>query len=498
MLEKRHDIAIIGGGLAGVVSAIELAEQDLDVAIIYDHDINHCASSYAQGGIAAIISDQDNIESHIQDTYIASGNIADLKSVTQVVKNSNYAIRWLEQHSVEFDKKADGNYSLHLEGGHSLARILHIKDYTGRAVITKLYENLNKLKNITIYPKHNAFKLIEKDNKCIGVYTYDHSYQVIKFTAKKMILASGGAAGLYKYVTNASAGTGSTMIMAYDIGCKLENLEFTQFHPTCFFGKKGEPILISEAIRGSGAVLETYKGRRIMKSVHQKQDLAPRDIVARQIYLNMQAGREIFLNATHLSGSQWQEKFPYIYQKLLDNDIDPTQDRIPVSPAAHYSCGGISVDSNSKTNLNNLYAIGEVSYTGLHGANRLASNSLLECIVYALQASKHILNNLENDFISKSEKLELVLSDQDYYDNIAQLRQLMWDKVGLVRKAQELEEAYHELIELENDLLINKPSDNTYDFKLENYHKILKLAKLTVIKALQRKESVGSHFLRKE
>ena len=272
-----------------------------------------------------------------------------------------------------------------------------------------------------------TFKLIKKDTKCIGLYAYNKSYEVIKFLAKKVILASGGASGLYKYVTNATAGTGSAMIMASDIGCQLENLEFT-ISSNLFFGKKGEPILISEAIRGSGAVLETEKGTRIMKNIHEKQDLAPRDIVARQIYINMQIGREVYLNATHLSACQWQQKFPYIYDKLIENNINPAIDRIPVSPAAHYSCGGIKVDKHSKTDVNNLYAVGEVSCTGLHGANRLASNSLLECIVYALASSNDILANFKDDFVDDNQRLELYKSTTDYAKKIAQVRQLMWDK----------------------------------------------------------------------
>ncbi|API86953.1 L-aspartate oxidase [Francisella uliginis] len=496
MIVKKHDIAIVGGGLAGVVAAIELAEHGLDIAIICDQVFDKCASSYAQGGIAAIISEQDSVESHITDTYVASGNIANLESVNQVVSNSNSSIKWLEQHGVEFDRNNDGNYSLHLEGGHSLARILHIKDYTGRAVISKLYENLNELENISIYSNHKVFKLIKKDNKCIGLYTHKSNHQVIKFIAKKVVLASGGASGLYKYVTNVTAGDGSAMIMAYDIGCQLENLEFTQFHPTCFFGKAGEPILISEAIRGSGAVLETEKGIRIMKLIHEKRDLAPRDIVARQIYINMQAGRDIYLNATHLSASQWQDKFPYIYQKLLDNNIDPTIDRIPISPAAHYSCGGVSVDKNSQTSVQNLYAVGEVSCTGLHGANRLASNSLLECVVYALQASKDILNNLTHDFYQDNEVLELFNSSKDYTHMIAQIRQLMWDKVGLVRRQSELNDAYKQLKTLENSIYRDSVLGK-YDYKLEAYKKVIALAKLTVRKAMLRQNSIGSHFIRK-
>ncbi|MEY8702475.1 L-aspartate oxidase [Francisella philomiragia] len=495
MITRKHDVVIVGGGLAGIVATIELAEHGLDVALIFDQKLSHSASSYAQGGIAAIVSQEDTIQSHVNDTYIASGKIANLDSITKVVTESNSAISWLEEHGVEFDRKSDGEYSLHLEGGHSLARILHIKDYTGRAVITKLYENLDRLKNITIYAEHNVIELIKKDNKCIGLYTHNVSNNVTKFIAKKVILASGGASGLYKYVTNATAGAGSSMIMAYDIGCELENLEFTQFHPTCFFARNGDPVLISEAIRGSGAVLETEKGLRIMKSVHERQDLAPRDIVARQIYINMQAGRDIYLNATHLSSSQWQENFPYIYQKLLDNNIDPTNDRIPISPAAHYSCGGIRVDKYSQTNIDGLYAVGEVSCTGLHGANRLASNSLLECIVYALAASKHILANIKDSYLEDNQQLKLVESNCDYTKQITHIRQLMWDSVGLVRKQNELINVYKELEALEKSIAHNQDLEN-YDLKLEGYRKVLKLAKLSVEQAISRKYSVGSHFLR--
>lgn len=295
-------------------------------------------------------------------------------------------------------------------------------------------------------------------------------------------------------MTNATAGNGSAMIMAYDIGCQLENLEFTQFHPTCFFARNGAPLLISEAIRGSGAVLETVKGVRIMKSIHEKQDLAPRDIVAREIYINIQAGRDVYLNATHLNTSQWQQKFPCIYEKLLENNINPVNDRIPVSPAAHYSCGGISVANNSQTNIVNLYAVGEVACTGLHGANRLASNSLLECVVYALAASQDILANINDSFTECDQKLELFNSNNNYIQQINQICQLMWDNVGLVRRQAELSKAYQQLQLLAQSISTDTRLAN-YDYKLEAYRKILKLATLILEQAIKRKDSVGSHFL---
>ena len=229
-----------------------------------------------------------------------------------------------------------------------------------------------------------------------------------------------------------------------------------------------------------------------MKSVHQMQDLAPRDIVARQIYINIQAGRDVYLNATHLSTSQWQQKFPYIYEKLLKNN--PANDIIPVSPAAHYSCGGISVASNSQTSVANLYAVGEVACTGLHGANRLASNSLLECIVYALAATEDILTNINDRFIECNQKLELFNSNNDYLQQLNQIRQLMWDNVGLVRRQAELSEAYQQLQLLAQPISTEKVLAN-YDYKLEAYKKIVKLAKLTLEQAIKRKKSVGSHFL---
>ena len=497
MIIKKCDIAIVGSGLAGVASAIELAKQNYSVAIICNQDISKIASYYAQGGIAAVTSSDDSIELHSKDTLVASSHTAKANSVNQVVANSYNAIKWLEENGVNFDRNNDkDDYSLHLEGGHSIPRVLHIKDYTGKAVLLKLYDKLKTLKNIKIYHSNTAFKLIEKQQRCIGVLSYNDKGEITKFNAKNVILAAGGGSGIYKYVTNANASTGSAMIMAHDIGCELENLEFTQFHPTCFFDKDNIPILISEAVRGKGATLERESGLRIMEGVHPQKDLAPRDVVARQIYINMQAGFNIFLNATHLNNSQWQNTFPYIYDKLLQNNIDPTKDIIPISPAAHYSCGGIKVNCNSETQIKGLYSIGEVSCTGLHGANRLASNSLLECVVYALIASKNIINKAR-EFVECNEKdINLFESQNNYSKDIAQVKQILWDSVGVVRNKEELIKTKHKLKALESNILDNcNIKNNSFDYKLDYFAKILKLAQLTVDSAIERKDSVGSHYL---
>ena len=498
MIINKYDTVIVGGGLAGIVSAIELAEAGLKVAVLDSQNYRKTASFYAQGGIAAIVSEDDSIDLHVNDTNLASGNVADLESVYKVVSNSPKAIEWLEQHGVVFDRTKNYKYSLHLEGGHSKHRILHIKDYTGKAILSSLYKTASEIDNITILDSYSAFELMTDFNTCNGLYAYNHStQQVDSFEAENIILASGGASGIYKYVTSATAGIGGIMAMAYEAGCELQNLEFTQFHPTCFFCDDNRPLLISEAIRGSGAVLERYNGSKVMENIHSQRDLAPRDIVARQIYLNMQKGHEIYLNATHLSASQWENAFPYIYNKLLQNNIDPSKDRIPISPAAHYSCGGIKVDSNSQTSIKNLYAVGEVSCTGLHGANRLASNSLLECIVYGLASSDDIISKRGSvSCISKSENVEfkVVEIQSDFSQHIAQVRQIMWDCVGLVRNESKLLKAKDLLAEIERETLQNI-SKETFNYKFDSFKKLLLLAQLTVDSAINQKQSIGSHYL---
>ena len=498
MIISKYDTVIVGGGLAGIVSAIELAEAGLKVAVLDRQNYRKTASFYAQGGIAAIVSEDDSIDLHVNDTNLASGKAADLESVYKVVSNSPKAIEWLEQHGVVFDRTENNEYSLHLEGGHSRHRILHIKDYTGKAVLSSLYKRASEIDNITILYNYSAFELMTTSSTCNGLYIYNHSTsQIESFEAENIILASGGASGIYKYVTSATAGIGDIMAMAYEAGCELDNLEFTQFHPTCFFCDDNRPLLISEAIRGSGAVLERYNGKKIMENIHPQRDLAPRDIVARQIYLNMQNGHDIYLNATHLSADQWENAFPYIYQKLLNNNIDPSKDRIIISPAAHYSCGGIKVDSNSQTSINNLYAVGEVSCTGLHGSNRLASNSLLECIVYGLASSNDIISNFNSArSVVKFENVEfkIVKDEIDYSEYIAQVRQIMWDYVGLVRSEKRLLRAKDLLFKIQKETIQNHIA-KIFNYEFDSFKKLLLLAQFTVDSAIRQKQSIGSHYI---
>ncbi|MFT4694443.1 MAG: L-aspartate oxidase [Francisella sp.] len=498
MMINKYDTVIVGGGLAGIVSAIELAEHGFKVGVLDRQNYRKTASFYAQGGIAAIVSEDDSIDLHVNDTNLAGGNVADLESVYKVVSNSPKAIEWLEQHGVVFDRTDDGGYSLHLEGGHSKHRILHIKDYTGKAILSSLYKTASENNNITVLNGYSAFELITNFNTCNGLYAYNHdTQQVDSFEANNIVLASGGASGIYKYVTSATAGIGGIMTMAYEDGCELQNLEFMQFHPTCFFCDDNRPLLISEAIRGSGAVLERYNGKKIMEDIHPQRDLAPRDIVARQIYLNMQKGHDIYLNATHLNASQWESAFPYIYHKLLKNNIDPSKDRIPISPAAHYSCGGIKVDGNSQTSIKNLYAVGEVSCTGLHGANRLASNSLLECIVYGLASSDDIiLNNVNNLDIEKniSKTFIVIKNEIDFSRYTAQVRQIMWDYIGVVRNKKKLQKA-KELLSIIKKETIQDYEQNLFDYEYDSFRKLLLLAELTVDSAIGCKNSIGSHYV---
>ncbi len=494
MIEKTHDVTILGGGLAGIVSAIDLAKQNLDVAIIFNRSVKNTASFYAQGGIAAVVSEKDSIQSHHDDTMLASSGSSNSRNVRSIVAASKNAITWLENHGVIFDKLESGKYSLHLEGGHSLNRILHVKDYTGKAIISELYKQLPSLENITVYEETTAFKLLTNDNKCVGLMAYTSTDSIIKMLSNNTILASGGASGIYKYVTNSNAGFGDTMVMAHEIGCALKNLEFTQFHPTCYFDENKIPTLISEAIRGNGAILETKSGTKIMEHIHIQKDLAPRDVVARQIYQSMQKSEDIYLNATNLSKTEWQEKFPYIYSKLINNNIDPSVDRIPIFPAAHYSCGGIEVDRSARTSVKGIYAVGEAAYTGLHGSNRLASNSLLECVVTALVACKSISKHINDTVTCDVDNMTMVAANHDYSDYISQIRQIMWNGVGLVRSQSHLAASLEKLAEIDQHTY-NKYSSNVFCKEYYKMRSLLTMSQLTIQIAINRKKSLGSHFL---
>ena len=498
MNNYKFSSVIVGSGLAGLTSALQLANNNIKVALICEKILSVSASMYAQGGIAAVISKEDNIKLHVKDTLIASANLAEEKIVTNIIKNSSNAIKWLESQGVIFDKK-DNDYDLHLEGGHSKHRVLHIKDYSGKGIQQQLIKKVLENKNITIFENLYAFKILKKNNKCIGIKCYSKpKNKIYNFYSQNTILATGGASGIYKNSTNAHKFTGSAMSLAYQAGCNLKNLEFTQFHPTCFFKKNGQPLLISEALRGAGAKLESENGDRFMENIHPRKDLAPRDIVARAIYETMQnTSSQVYLNATILDSQKLKEEFPFIYQNLYKNGIDATKQRIPISPAAHYSCGGIIVDENAKTKLQNLYAVGECTYSGLHGANRLASNSLLECVVYALFATKNIINNINNLNIDipNIKEIQIVNSSINIEKLTKDIRDITWNYLGITRNLKNILIAKEKISTIELEIKQRITNQNTFNYELDILLKLIDLVKLTIDSTYNRKESIGGHFI---
>ncbi|MEN9946019.1 MAG: hypothetical protein RLZZ293_405, partial [Pseudomonadota bacterium] len=448
-MKHSYDAIVLGSGLAGLSVALRLADGGRQVALISKRELKECNSFYAQGGIAAVINQQDSFSSHIQDTLIAGAGLCKEQSVKFIVENAPEQIDWLINIGVEFTKE---NEQLHLtrEGGHSARRVLHVADATGAAIIQALISKVTNNPNIKIYEQFIGIDLIlSEDNSCQGLYVLDSSSGVTHtFCAPNVILATGGAGKAYLYTTNPDVATGDGIAMAYRSGAKVANLEFIQFHPTCLYHEKAKSFLISEAVRGEGGILQLADGQRFMHNHDQRLELAPRDVVARAIDFEMKKHGldSVFLDISHQPKEFILEHFPNIYAKCLSLGIDISYEPIPVVPAAHYTCGGIVTDLVGRTGIEGLYAVGECAHTGLHGANRLASNSLLECLV--------IGNSLVEDIIKHSSRqvnTQLPLWDETLVTNpdeeivIAhnwdELRRLMWDYVGIVRSDKRLARA---------------------------------------------------------
>ena len=391
----NFDVVIIGSGLAGLSTALKLADKK-KIAIISKRQLIDSSSHWAQGGIASTASNEDSVDQHVADTLISGADLCDEKVVRFVSENSPAAIQWLADAGVDFTKQPKNN-ALHFtqEGGHTVRRIAHVADTTGKAVQSVLIQKILSHPNITIFEDHIVVDLITSNklelanqlkNTCLGLYVLNNATgAVTTFQSDVTILASGGASKVYLYTTNPDVSTGDGMAMAWRAGCRLANMEFIQFHPTCLFHPKEKSFLISEALRGEGAILKLPNNKPFMHLYDARADLAPRDIVARAIDFEMKKrGLEcVYLDMTHRTKSFIMDHFPSIYERCLKLNIDISREQIPVVPAAHYSCGGVMTDLHGETDIKNLYAVGETAYTGLHGANRLASNSLLECLVFS-------------------------------------------------------------------------------------------------------------------
>lgn len=518
----EYDILVIGSGAAGLTLALRSADF-ARVAVLSKGDLNQGATFYAQGGIAAVLDKEDSIESHVADTLAAGVGLCHEDIVEYVVANSAEAVSWLVEQGVPFTSKSESELdidqsstnqddltSLHLtqEGGHSHRRIIHATDATGKAVFEALQRRAQAHPNIQLVEGCTAVDLVtqssEKGSKpvCIGAYVLNQQtsrVEVIK--SRFVVLATGGASKAYLYTTNPDGASGDGIAMAWRAGCSVANLEFNQFHPTCLFHANAKSFLITEALRGEGARLELPDGSYFMEKFHQLGDLAPRDIVARAIDHEMKRlGCDcVFLNISHKPAEFLQSHFPTIYSRCLEFGIDITRDRIPVVPSAHYTCGGIVVNREGETDIDNLFAIGETSFTGLHGANRMASNSLLECFVVAFGAAKQIENKIASTpfamEIADWDASRVIASEDEVLvsHNWDELRRCMWDFVGIVRNDERLNRAKRRMDMLEQEIQEYYKRHRVTNDLLELRNLVL-VASLIIDSALQRKESRGLHF----
>ena len=511
----KFDVAIVGSGLAGLSVALHLA-QTRKVAVISKRTLLDGASNWAQGGIAAVLDSGDSHAQHISDTLIAGAGLCDESATRDIVEQGREAIEWLIEQGVPFtrDEKAELGFHLTREGGHSQRRIIHAADATGHAVQVTLEQKARSHPNITLLENHYAIDLITSEKldattitpRCLGLYMQDvRTGKVLTLAADQTVLATGGAGKVYLYTTNPDTATGDGIAMAWRAGCRVANMEFIQFHPTCLYHPYAKSFLISEAVRGEGGVLKlpiqagAAAGKRFMPEHDERVELAPRDIVARAIDFEMKKrGLDyVDLDISHQPPEFLKEHFPTIYARCLELGIDITRQPIPVVPAAHYTCGGIVTDMSGRTDLPGLYAVGETAYTGLHGANRLASNSLLECLVLGRAAAKHIEQQPKTRAILLPAWDESRVTDADEEVVIAhnwdELRRFMWNYVSIVRTTKRLERAQHRI------RLLKEEIDEYYaHFRITRdlleLRNLVEVASLIVNSALSRRESRGLHF----
>jgi len=496
-----HDVLIIGSGIAGLSLALSLSARGR-IAVLSKASMTQGSSFYAQGGIAAVVDPEDSVDSHVTDTLNAGGGLCDEEAVRFTVENSKASVDWLIDQGVEFSRDDDDDYHLTKEGGHSKRRILHAADATGKVVVETLISNVLSNEQIDIFENHVAVDLIVDEKRCIGAYVLNNvSGHVDTFKARFVVLATGGASKVYLYTSNPDGASGDGIAMAWRAGCRVANMEFNQFHPTCLYHPQAKSFLLTEALRGEGAVLRLASGERFMNRFDEREELAPRDIVARAIDHEMKRlGNDcVYLDISHKPKDFVASHFPTVLEGCAKYGLDITSEPIPVEPAAHYSCGGIMIDRNGCTDLGNLYAIGETTFTGLHGANRMASNSLLECIVYAKSACKHIealWNEVdESNTPAYWDESQVTDSDEDVVisHNWDELRRFMWDYVGIVRTDKRLQRALSRA-----ELLQTEISEYYSNYKVSNdlieLRNLAQVAELIIRSAQLRKESRGLHY----
>ncbi|NOX33663.1 MAG: L-aspartate oxidase [Deltaproteobacteria bacterium] len=515
---KRTDFLVIGSGIAGLSYALKVAQLG-KVTIVTKKKIQKTNTALAQGGVAAVFGKIDSFDLHIKDTLDAGDGLCNREVVKMVVKDGPERIKELVKQGAHFNKEGDGKYdfSLGQEGGHSAKRIVYAQDLTGKEIEDTLVKKVEDNENITILEDHIAVNLItfsssirsglivtQHENICCGAYVLDNKTGEIEtFYAGITLLATGGASKVYLYTSNPDIATGDGIAMAYRAGASVANLEFVQFHPTCLYHPEAKNFLISEAVRGEGAVLVDFKGHRFMEKYSPDKELACRDVVARAIdsELKRTGADSVFLDITHKEAGFIKKRFPNIYSKCLEYGIDMTKDPVPVVPAAHYMCGGVATDLNGKTDVQRLYAVGETACTGLHGANRLASNSLLEALVYSHRAYK----SSAEEFKSIGNKVSVTLDLWDETNiidsdeaivvshNWDEIRRLMWNYVGIVRSDKRLQRALRRIRNIKEEI-----NEYYWGFKVTSdlieLRNLATIAELIIESALMRKESRGLHY----
>ena len=541
--QYQYDVLVVGAGAAGLSLALSLANSSLansglankkrarpvKVAVLAKSDLTEGSTYYAQGGISAVVDEEDTLESHISDTLKAGAGICDKDAVNFTVKHAKEAIEWLIENGVNFTTQTqttDGKPRYHLtkEGGHSHRRVLHSADTTGKEIEESLENQARANANIELFEHHLVVDLITQElngsanstnnsvnnitksntqtNRCLGAYVLDRKQQqVVVFRSKFTIIATGGASKVYLYTSNPDVSTGDGIAIAWRAGCRVANMEFIQFHPTCLYHQKAKSFLISEAVCGEGGKLLLPDGTPFMHRFDPRGELAPRDIVARAIDHEMKrlGADHLLLDISYKPAEFVREHFPNIYEKCMAFGYDITKEPIPVVPAAHYTCGGIVSNLHGQTDIDGLYAIGEVAYTGLHGANRMASNSLLECIVFAFAAAKDIIQKLDDVKMPPQlphwDESRVTDSDEEVVvsHNWDELRRFMWDYVGIVRTDKRLERAQRRV-----DMLKKEIEEYYGNFRVTNdlleLRNLVQVAELIIQSAMQRKESRGLHY----
>ena len=512
-VEYSCDVLIIGSGAAGLSLALRLAEH-ARVMVLSKGPLSEGATYYAQGGIAAVFDEKDSIESHVSDTLNAGAGLCDRDAVEFTARHAKHSIEWLIQQGVPFDQdesaSEDGQPAYHLtrEGGHSHRRIFHTADATGKTVQITLVDQVRNHPQIQLMERFNAVDLITTrklglpGNRVLGAYIWNRNLEKVETVRARFVaIATGGASKVYQYTSNPDVSSGDGIAMAWRVGCRVANMEFNQFHPTTLFHPEDRNFLLTEALRGEGAYLRRPDGSRFMQEFDPRGELAPRDIVARAIDYEMKRlGVDcMYLDISHKPADFVIKHFPTIYERCLKIGIDITTQSIPVVPAAHYTCGGVMIDHNGQTDVPGLYAIGEVSYTGLHGANRMASNSLLECVVFAHAAAEDILSRLpmcsEPPALPAWDESKVIDSDEEVViqHNWHELRLFMWDYVGIVRTDKRLARAKRRI-----DLLKQEVQEYYTHFRVSNnlleLRNLLQVAELIVHSAISRKESRGLHY----